>query len=248
MTVFFTRCCRRLELRCAFIALWLGMAAAPPVHAQGIEIRKASVTIAEDAYVLDAQFDIALTHTLEDVLNKGVPLYFQLEFELVRSRWYWFNDRVSSWQQQHRLSYNALTRQYRLGVGNLSTIIRCTTPAFDLCGDVHPYADPRRGVVDSRLILFSRRYYLEKIVGLYQEMNDSAGEYAEHRLYQLVRRNPQTKVIPRLPCEPKWIGVSGSTGEQYDSVKKRIYYPFKVMRRKFDTVLGLPDLARIRGA
>ena len=119
MTVFFTRCCRRLELRCAFIALWLGMAAAPPVHAQGIEIRKASVTIAEDAYVLDAQFDIALTHTLEDVLNKGVPLYFQLEFELVRSRWYWFNDRVSSCQQQHRLSYNALTRQYRLGVGNL---------------------------------------------------------------------------------------------------------------------------------
>jgi len=119
MTVFFTRCCRSLDLRGAFIALWLVMAAAPPVHAQGIEIRKASVTLAEDAYVLDAQFDIALTHTLEDVLNKGVPLYFLLEFELVRSRWYWFNDRVSNWQQQHRLSYNALTRQYRLGVGNL---------------------------------------------------------------------------------------------------------------------------------
>ena len=119
MMVFFTRCCRRHDLRCAFIALWMGMAAALPVHAQGIEIRKASVTIAEDAYVLDAQFDIALTHTLEDVLNKGVPLYFLLEFELIRSRWYWFNDRVSSWQQQHRLSYNALTRQYRLGVGNL---------------------------------------------------------------------------------------------------------------------------------
>ena len=119
MTVFFTRCCRRLDLRGAFVALWLAMAAVLPAHAQGIEIRKASVAIAEDAYVLDAQFEIALTHTLEDVLNKGVPLYFLLEFELIRSRWYWFNDRVSSWQQQHRLSYNALTRQYRLGVGNL---------------------------------------------------------------------------------------------------------------------------------
>ena len=125
MTVFFTRCCRRLArhdsalLRGALVALWLAMAAVLPAHAQGIEIRKAGVTIAEDAYVLDAQFDIALTHTLEDVLNKGVPLYFLLEFELIRSRWYWFNDRVSSWQQQHRLSYNALTRQYRLGVGNL---------------------------------------------------------------------------------------------------------------------------------
>ena len=119
MTGFFTRCCRRLDLRCALLALWLAMAAVLPAHAQGIEIRKATVTVADDAYVLDAQFDIALTHTLEDVLNKGVPLYFLLEFELVRSRWYWFNDRVSNWQQQHRLSYNALTRQYRLGVGNL---------------------------------------------------------------------------------------------------------------------------------
>ena len=119
MTGFFTRCCRKPDLRSAFIALWLAMAAAMPAHAQGIEIRKATVTVADDAYVLDAQFDIALTHTLEDVLNKGVPLYFLLEFELVRSRWYWFNDRVSNWQQQHRLSYNALTRQYRLGVGNL---------------------------------------------------------------------------------------------------------------------------------
>ena len=119
MTGFFTRCCRKLDLRRALLALWLAMAAALPAHAQGIEIRKATVTVADDAYVLDAQFDIALTHTLEDVLNKGVPLYFLLEFELVRSRWYWFNDRVSNWQQQHRLSYNALTRQYRLGVGNL---------------------------------------------------------------------------------------------------------------------------------
>jgi hypothetical protein len=125
MTVFFTRCCRRLARHTsactlgAILALWLALTVALPVHAQGIELRKAAVTIAEDAYVLDARFDIVLTHTLEDVLNKGVPLYFLLEFELIRPRWYWFNDRVSSWQQQHRLSYNALTRQYRLGVGNL---------------------------------------------------------------------------------------------------------------------------------
>jgi len=73
----------------------------------------------EDAYVLDAEFDIALTHTLEDVLSKGVPLYFRLEFELIRPRWYWFNERIAFLQQEYRLSFNALTRQYRLGTGNL---------------------------------------------------------------------------------------------------------------------------------
>jgi hypothetical protein len=105
-----------LVAACLALAVMLGGGAA---SAQGIDVRKPTVTIEDNAFVLDAQFDIALTPTLEDALNKGVPLYFLLEFELVRPRWYWFNDRVVSLHQQYRLSYNALTRQYRLGVGNL---------------------------------------------------------------------------------------------------------------------------------
>ena len=122
MTVFSTRCCRRPDLLGALLACLLALVCAitaPAASAQGIEIRKPSVSIMDDAYVLEAQFDITLTPTLEEVLNKGVPLYFVLEFELIRPRWYWFNDRVVSLQLQYRLSYNALTRQYRLGAGNL---------------------------------------------------------------------------------------------------------------------------------
>jgi hypothetical protein len=122
MTAFSMRCCRRLDLLGALLACWLAaiFAILPfSVHAQGIEIKKPVVTIMDDAYVLEAQFDIQLTPTLEEVLNKGVPLYFVLEFDLIRPRWYWFNDRVVSLQQQYKLQYNALTRQYRLGVGSL---------------------------------------------------------------------------------------------------------------------------------
>lgn len=118
MTASSTRCCRRFELLGALLALMLAavaFAAQPP----GIEIRKAAVAVNEDAYVLDAQFDIGLTPALEEVLSKGVPLYFVLDFELIRPRWYWFNNRVVALTQGYRLSYNALTRQYRLGVGNL---------------------------------------------------------------------------------------------------------------------------------
>ena len=106
-------------MRAGFVAIWLAAALALGAHAQVIEIKRQVVTIAEDHFVLQAQFDIQLTATLEEVLNKGVPLYFLLEFELIRPRWYWFNDRVVYLQQEYRLSYNALTRQYRLGVGNL---------------------------------------------------------------------------------------------------------------------------------
>jgi hypothetical protein len=99
--------------------LWIGVALAAPARADGIEVRKAALISGEDGYVLEAEFEVALTHTLEEALNKGVPLYFALEFELVRPRWYWLNEKLANTRQQYRLSYNALTRQYRVGVRTL---------------------------------------------------------------------------------------------------------------------------------
>lgn len=121
MTVSSTRSCRSPSwIAAALGALLLGLCALGPARAaDGIEIRKAALVAAEEGYFLEAEFDITLTHTLEDALNKGVPLYFLLEFELIRPRWYWLNEKIASKRQQYRLGYNALTRQYRVGVGAL---------------------------------------------------------------------------------------------------------------------------------
>jgi hypothetical protein len=119
MTVSSTRFCRSISCLAALVLLWLGVAFAAPARADGIEVRKAALISAEDGYVLEAEFDVTLTHTLEDALNKGVPLYFALEFELTRPRWYWLNEKLANARQQYRLSYNALTRQYRVGVRTL---------------------------------------------------------------------------------------------------------------------------------
>jgi hypothetical protein len=116
MTVSFTRFFKKFSL-----LLLLGAAAllmpAQPVHAEGILVRGAALAGAEEGYYLEADFEITLNATLEDALNKGVPLYFLLEFEVIRPRWYWLDDKVVNSQQQYRLAYNALTRQYRLGIG-----------------------------------------------------------------------------------------------------------------------------------
>ena len=88
-------------------------------RAENIEVRAASVTLGEDAYALDADFEISLTQTLEDILAKGVVLNFLLELDLIRPRWYWLNDKVASVTQQYKLSYNSLTRQYRVSLGTL---------------------------------------------------------------------------------------------------------------------------------
>ena len=120
MTASSTRCCRRHSwFAAALAALLLGLAAAAPARADGIEVQKAALIAAEDGYFLEAEFEIALTHTLDEALNKGVPLYFTLEFELIRPRWYWLNERIVSKRQQYRLGYNAFTRQYRVGIGTL---------------------------------------------------------------------------------------------------------------------------------
>jgi hypothetical protein len=148
------RCCRGPELRGALLSLCFALAIALPVKAQGIEVRKAYAAISDEAYVVEAQFDIGLTHALEEVLNKGVALYFVLEFELIRPRWYWFDERVAYLQQEYRLSYNALTRQYRVGVANLHQNFATLGEALAVMSHVRRRQDIERGSIkrDERYI------------------------------------------------------------------------------------------------
>lgn len=117
MMVFSTPCWKKFRLLALLLALLLSI---PPVSAaqpHGIDVRRAVFSAEDNHYVLETDIDIILSAPLEDALNKGIPLYFLLEFELVRSRWYWFNEKTIANQQQYRLSFNALTRQYRIGIG-----------------------------------------------------------------------------------------------------------------------------------
>ena len=69
--------------------------------------------------LLSAEFAFALTPALEEALEKGIPLYFTIEFELVRTRFLWFPQKVAEWSISYRVSYNSLTRQYRVSSGPL---------------------------------------------------------------------------------------------------------------------------------
>jgi hypothetical protein len=117
MMVFSTPFWKKFDLAALLLAFALAVPAQLAAQTYGIEVRRAIVTTAEDHYLLEADIDIVLSPPLEDALHKGIALYFLLEFEMVRSRWYWFNDKAVSRQQQYRLQFNALTRQYRIGAG-----------------------------------------------------------------------------------------------------------------------------------
>lgn len=108
---------RFLVLSCLTASLWLPFA--PAAHGDTIAVKLAELHPEEDSYVLNAQFDVAFNPTLEEALQKGVPLYFVLEFELTRPRWYWLDEKLVQQSIQYRISYSPLTRQYRVATGLL---------------------------------------------------------------------------------------------------------------------------------
>ena len=101
-------------LACLALAAGAGMA-----RGEGIEVRDLALRAAQEGMVLDADFAFELSPRLADMVANGVPLFFSVDFELTRERWYWFDEKTASRRLQLGLSYHALTRQYRLTTGVL---------------------------------------------------------------------------------------------------------------------------------
>ena len=92
---------------------------APAAHAQNIELREARVEYHDGGFELNASFDFELSPALEDALHKGIPLYFAVDFQLSRPRWYWFDEKPVNASRSVRLTFHPLTRQYRVSTGGL---------------------------------------------------------------------------------------------------------------------------------
>jgi hypothetical protein len=106
----------------AFLKLMLvalASAAALAARADEIEVREAQLVAVEEGQALEAEFSFELNPRLAEAVANGVPLYFVVEFELTRARWWWFDERAAAKRMQVRLSYHALSRQYRLSTGLL---------------------------------------------------------------------------------------------------------------------------------
>ncbi|WP_306171871.1 DUF4390 domain-containing protein [Variovorax sp. KK3] len=71
---------------------------------------------ADDGVYLNAQVQFDLPNLVEEVLDKGIAIYFVAEAELFRERWYWTDQRVAQAARHIRLAYQPLTRRWRLNV------------------------------------------------------------------------------------------------------------------------------------
>ena len=100
--------------------------------------------------VLNATFEFEVPQALEEAVQKGIAVYFNIEFELFRKRWYWFDRKVSSSTLTYRLSYSPLTRQYRLARGGLSQSFDSLEEALGLLKSVRQWKVIEPGVLSPR--------------------------------------------------------------------------------------------------
>jgi hypothetical protein len=80
------------------------------------EITQLRVERADEGVLLSASIKFDLPGVIDDALAKGIPMFFVAEAVLFRDRWYWYDKQVATPERHMRLSYQPLTRRWRLVV------------------------------------------------------------------------------------------------------------------------------------
>ncbi len=132
-----------LKMLLAVLACALALAAG----ADEIEVRDARLAATDEGLTLEADFAFELNPRLGEVVANGVPLYFVVEFELTRLRWWWFDEKTAAKRMQLRLSYHPLSRQYRLSTGMLQQQFHSLDEALHVLKRVRNWLVVERGAV-----------------------------------------------------------------------------------------------------
>ncbi|AKQ53641.1 DUF4390 domain-containing protein [Bordetella hinzii] len=81
---------------------------------------------------VNADVDFPLNDQLRDAAQRGLPLYFTADIKITKARWWWFDRSIVDTSMTWRVSYNALTRQWRVGQGELSLNVASLDDAMDV--------------------------------------------------------------------------------------------------------------------
>ncbi len=115
------------------LGLWLSVLLAGwvPVARADTELTAFELTRNEEGVFLGYTVNLELSRSVDDALNKAVPLFFVAEAQLFRSRFYWRDQRVGQAVRRWRLVYQPLTSTYRVTFdGGLSQSYPTRAEAF----------------------------------------------------------------------------------------------------------------------
>ncbi|ACM34671.1 conserved hypothetical protein [[Acidovorax] ebreus TPSY] len=95
------------------LALWSAVIPAAYAQQHG-EIVELQLDPLPEGLYLSATLQLELPELVKDALYKGISVFFITEAEVVRQRWYWSDKVVAQASRFLRLSYQPLTRRWRV--------------------------------------------------------------------------------------------------------------------------------------
>jgi len=78
----------------------------------GLEIRNASTRLVDGVWYLDARIEYRLNRDTLDALQSGIPLTFELQVEVARTRRWFPDEDIASLRQYFELSWQPLAQSY----------------------------------------------------------------------------------------------------------------------------------------
>lgn len=136
--------------------LWIALALGAEAHAQGVELTTLELRGNEGTLTLEFSARLTLSRAIEDALRRGVPMYFDVEATLFRSRWWWRDERVARVSRSYRLSYQPLTGSWRVALGPLGQSYATLSDAMAVISRVSGWPLAEGSQLDAE-----QRYYLE---------------------------------------------------------------------------------------
>jgi hypothetical protein len=112
--VFTMLCLKKFLLKLACAAWLFALVFQAEAQTNSAEITALRANKLDKDIALSAEVKFNLPSVIEEAMYKGVSLTFVAEAEIVKDRWYWTDKTVVTNTRQIRISYQALTRRWRV--------------------------------------------------------------------------------------------------------------------------------------
>ncbi|HEY9280428.1 MAG TPA: DUF4390 domain-containing protein [Eoetvoesiella sp.] len=136
------------------LCVTLALQAQTVAFAGSEQVVEVNPVVRDGKLYIDADVDLDVTGDLRNVAQKGVPIYFTADLRIVATRWWWFDKVLVDEQLTWRVVYNALTRQWRIGAGELSLPESSLDNALSLIRNIRGW-----GVADIDKLEPGQEYY-----------------------------------------------------------------------------------------
>lgn len=123
-----------------FAAMLLAVCLAPlsagDASASAPQILRVDPALRDGHLEITADLEFELNAKLRDAAMRGVALYFAADLTITQPRWWWLDRNVVQATRTWRVSYNALTRQWRVSIDEVAWPVGSLDEAMQLIRQV----------------------------------------------------------------------------------------------------------------